>query len=138
MKKYISKYSNGKMVSAAQYITEIICEHKAKKDKKDLHYRFWTTKYWETYYKNQISSANKLLISYEAQDIIDALNDSRSQKIYSLRAPFLKPIIEDAKIKNESKNKKLSKTFDRTDKKIFRQHAPQKNIISKLEELDND
>jgi len=32
--KYISKYSNNKFVSAAQYITEIICEHKAKKDKK--------------------------------------------------------------------------------------------------------
>ena len=26
--KYLSKYSNGKEVTAAQYITEIICEHK--------------------------------------------------------------------------------------------------------------
>ena len=38
--KYISKYSNGKEVSAAQYITELICENKAKQDKKDLHYKF--------------------------------------------------------------------------------------------------
>lgn len=138
MKKYISKYSNGKMVSAAQYITEIICEHKAKKDNKDLHYRFWTTNYWEKFYKNQISSANKLLTVYEAQDIVDALNDTRAQKIYSLRAPFLNPIIDDARIRNESKNKTLSKTFDRTEKKIFRQHSTKKNIISKLEELDNE
>jgi hypothetical protein len=36
--KYLSKYSNGKTVSAAQYITEIICENKAKRDKLDLHW----------------------------------------------------------------------------------------------------
>ena len=29
--KYISKYSNNKEVTAAQYITEIICEHYAQK-----------------------------------------------------------------------------------------------------------
>ena len=33
-------------VSDAQYITEIICEHKAKRDRKDLHYRFWLNKEW--------------------------------------------------------------------------------------------
>ena len=48
---YISKYSNGKKVSDAQYITEIICEHKAKRDKKDLHYRFWLNKEWEKFFK---------------------------------------------------------------------------------------
>ena len=38
--KFESKYSNNKMVSAAQYITELICENKAKIDKKDIHYKF--------------------------------------------------------------------------------------------------
>ena len=46
---YISKYSNGKEVSDAQYITEIICEKKAKREKKDLHYRFWLNKEWENF-----------------------------------------------------------------------------------------
>jgi len=138
MKKYISKYSNGKAVSPAQYITEIICEHKAKKEKKDLHYRFWTTKYWETYYRNQIATANKLLLTYSAEDIIDGLNDAKAQKIYSLRAPFLKPIIENAQRNNQAKNKTLSKNFDRTEKKVFRKHISTNNIISRLEELDHD
>jgi len=44
--KYISKYSNGKQVSAAQYITELICENKARIEQKDLHYRFWNNKEW--------------------------------------------------------------------------------------------
>jgi hypothetical protein len=135
-KKYLSKYSNGKTVSAAQYITEIICEHKAIRDKKDLHYRFWTTPYWSKFYKDQIASSIKLLKSYDAEDIIGALRDARGQKIYSLRAPFLKPIIEEISEANKKKNKTLSKEFDRTEKTDFRKHIPSNNIISKLKDLE--
>jgi hypothetical protein len=135
-KKYLSKYSNGKSVSAAQYITEIICEHKAIKDKKDLHYRFWTTPYWSKFYKDQISSAIKLLKCYDVEDVIGALKDSRGQKIYSLRAPFLKPIIEEISEQNKRKNQILSKEFDRTEKIEFRKHIPSSNIISKLKDLE--
>lgn len=139
MTKYLSKYSNGKTVSAAQYITEIICEHKAKKDKKDLHYKFWTTDYWSRFYRDQIASANKLLKEYSAEDIVCALNSSKAQQIYSLRAPFLKPIIEQASITNQKKNQTLSKHFDRQEKVNFRKHKPKQNIISKLKDLeDND
>lgn len=136
MDKYLSKYSNGKNVSAAQYITELICENKAKKDNKDLHYRFWTTKYWEQFYRNQIASAYKLLKRYEAKPIIAAIRSTQGQKIYSLRAPFLEPIIKDMANKQESENSQLSKTLDRTDKKIFRDNQPTRNIISKLKELE--
>lgn len=138
MKKYLSKYSNGKSVSPAQYITEIICEHKAKRDKKDLHYKFWTTEYWSKFYRDQIASANKLLKAYSPEDIVCALNSQKAQQIYSLRAPFLKPIIEQAATINQQKNKVLSKTFDRQEKINFRKHEPKKNIISKLEDLENN
>jgi hypothetical protein len=138
MKKYLSKYSNGKTVSAAQYITEIICEHKAKKDKKDLHYRFWTTPYWSKFYRDQIASANKLIKEYSPDDIISAINSQKAQQIYSLRAPFLKPIIEEAAAVNQKKNHILSKQFDRQEKINFRKHKPKQNIISKLEDLENN
>jgi len=92
--KYPSKYSNGKLVSAAQFITEIICENKAIKDNKDLHYRFWTNKNWASFYRSQIASAHKLLKTYDATAIIKALKNSKARKIYSLRAPHLIPIIE--------------------------------------------
>lgn len=132
---YISKYSNGKEVSAAQYITELICENKAKQEKKDLHFKFWTNKEWAAYYRNQIATANKLVKKYNEQAIIRALKNSKAQKIYSLRAPHLVAIIEyETELLNQE-NKLLSKEFDRSDNKKHR-HSIQKTVISKLKELE--
>ena len=136
MDKYYSKYSNGKTVSAAQYITELVCENKAKKDKLDLHYRFWTTAVWEKYYKDQIASSYKLIKKYSAKAIIAALRSHEGQKIYSLRAPFLLPIIEAKEKSIASENKELTIELDRTDKTTFRKTLPKNNIISKLKELE--
>ena len=137
-KQYPSKYSNGKQVSAAQYITEIICENKAKLNKQDLHYRFWTNKEWEKFYKDQIASANKLLKKYSDTAIVRALNSSKAQKIYSLRAPFLIPIIEAEEQIFQSENKELSLDLNRPDKVVFGTFKKQRNIISKLKDLDNE
>lgn len=137
--KYISKYSNGKCVSAAQYITEIICEKRAKYNKEDLHYRFWVAKKWSAYYRNQIASANKLLTKYSAKAIIRALSDKASQNIYSLRAPHLVDIIERAEADISSQNETMTLVPNRKDDKTFLSNTKQKkDIISKLRELDND
>lgn len=135
--KYVSKYSNGKLVSAAQYITELICENKARKEKNDLHYRFWVSKKWSLYYRNQIASANKLLESYEAKAIIGALRDKQAEGIYSLRAPHLKPIIEKHADLLRNQNLDLTLEIDRDEKKTYRKQSTANNIISKLRELDN-
>lgn len=136
---YPSRYSNGKNVSAAQYITELICEHKAKIDKLDLHYRFWTNKTWSKYYRDQIASANKLLTKYDAKAIIRALNDSKSEKIYSLRAPHLIAIIEKHQqvVQSEQLSEDKNIEINRTDKLIYRINSQYKGIISKLKELDD-
>jgi hypothetical protein len=137
--KYPSKYSNGKLVSAAQFITEIICENKAMKDNKDLHYRFWTNKNWESFYRSQIASAHKLLKTYDAKAIIKALKNSKARKIYSLRAPHLIPIIEtEQAILSNTEIKAVDYTDHRKTKNIkFRQDLDsKKNIISKLRELE--
>jgi hypothetical protein len=136
MDKYISKYSNNKEVSAAQYITELICENKAIKDKLDLHYRFWTNKKWSMYYRNQIASANKLLEKYNAKAIIAALKNPEAKNIYSLRAPHLPNIIEKMQDKIDNENSTLTLSFDRTEKNSFRSNPIKKNIISKLKELE--
>jgi hypothetical protein len=136
MDKFYSKYSNGKSVSAAQYITELVCENKAQKDKLDLHYRFWTTKSWEKYYKDQIASANKLIKKYTAKAIIAALRSHEGQKIYSLRAPFLVPIIEKQQKILDKQNTVLTKDLNRKEKTVFRNNVPKNNIISRLEELE--
>jgi hypothetical protein len=136
MDKYISKYSNDKEVSAAQYITELICENKAIKDKLDLHYRFWLNKKWAFYYKNQIASAHKLLTKYSAKAIILALRHSDARKIFSLRAPHLPAIIERMENELASQNTNLTIDFDRNLKTTFRANKQAKNIISKLKELE--
>ena len=136
--KYPSKYSNGKTVSAAQYITEIICERKAKINKQDLHYRFWVTKTWAAYYRNQIASAHKLLKTYSDTSIVKALNSKKAEKIYSLRAPHLIPIIEQEENVLAQRNQELSFELDRTEKTVFRKARATNNIISKLKGLDDE
>ena len=134
--QYISKYSNGKKVSAAQYITEIICEHKAIKDKEDIHYKFWSTKKWSSFYRSQIGSANKLLTEYTDKAIIRALNTNEGKKIFSLRAPHLKDIIVREQAKIDSENKQITIDYDRNKSKKHRQNNANKSIISKLKELE--
>lgn len=139
-KKYISKYSNNKEVSAAQYITELICENKAKKDKLDLHYRFWLNKEWASYYKNQIASAYKLVKKYDDTAIVRALKNEKAAKIYSLRAPHLTPIIEEEQKKIDAENKHLTLDLTRVKDVKFgtKINKRTKNIFSKLEDIDNE
>lgn len=135
--KYISKYSNDKEVTPAQFITELICENKARKEKKDLHYRFWTNKDWAKYYRDQIATANKLLLKYEANAIIRALKNQKAEKIYSLRAPHLIAIIEQEQELLSKENKNLSLDLNRTEPiNYFTQNINKKSILSKLRELE--
>lgn len=138
MDKYISKYSNGKEVSAAQYITELICENKARLEKKDLHYRFWTNKIWSKYYRDQIATSNKLLQKYDAKSIVNALKDSQASKIFSLRAPHLIAIIDKHQKLLEAENKDFTLDINRESAGTFRSTVKRNNILSKLKELDDD
>lgn len=138
--KFMSRYSNNKEVSAAQYITEIICEKKAKLDKKDIHYKFWLNKEWSAFYRNQIATANKLVKQYNPLAIVKALQDSKTVNTYSLRAPMLKPIIEHHQKILDSQNKEFSKDIDRSSHKKYKtnNHKKSNNILSKLEDIDNE
>ena len=137
MNKYISKYSNGKKVTAAQYITEIVCENKATMENKDLHYRFWVEPYWEKYYKNQISSAHKLLKQYDAICVAKALSKGKGKRIFSLRAKHLIPLIEleEQKLKNSKSTQTLINV--KKDNIITKKNKHKKNILDTLEDLDN-
>lgn len=138
-KKYTSKYSNGKLVSAAQYITEIICEKKAKIEKKDLHFKFWTNKIWASFYRNQISSANALLKKYSETAIIRALTNYKTSKIYSLRAPSLVAIIkEQEKVLNDEASKDIKiPIISRNTNNTGKNHKNKSNILDKLKDIDN-
>ena len=136
--KFPSKYSNGKVVTAAQYITEIICERKAVSDGLDLHYRFWLQPKWSAFYRNQIASAHKLLAKHDAMAIVKALQTTQGKKIYSLRAPHLPAIIEQQKKILDQKNNTLTQDIQRKSEIVFQQNNQTKSIISKLKDLDNE
>lgn len=139
MADYLSKYSNGKPVSEAQYITELICENKARKDKEDLHYRFWVSKKWESFYKNQIASAHKLLKQHKAKAIIAAIKSEKAKNTYSLRSPFLLPLIKEAQYNIEKENNELTIKLTRSGDVKFANKAKKTNgLLSKLKDIENE
>jgi hypothetical protein len=137
--KFISRYSNGKEVTPAQYITELICEKKAQINREDLHYKFWATKKWEKFYRDQIATANKLVKKYDPIAIVKALNSTKTKNMYSLRAPFFAKVVEEEQEKLALMNKELTQNIERKDDAKFLQNKKiKKNIVSKLKELDNE
>lgn len=135
--KYLSKYSNGKSVCPAQFITEIVCERKAEIEKVDLHYRFWLQKYWEKFYKNQIATAHKLVKKYPHKAIVKALQSPAGRRIYSLRAPHLPAIIEQQATILAKENTVFTKQANRKTDVSFQKTTQKKNILSKLKDIDN-
>lgn len=134
--KYISKYSNNKEVTPAQYITELICENKARIDKKDLHYKFWTNKIWAKFYRDQIATTNKLLGTYDAKAIINAIKHPASKNTYSLRSKYLLEIIKQEQEKIKNQKLELNQDFDRSTDKTFKKESKTKNTLSRLKELE--
>lgn len=134
---YPSRYSPRGYVHAAQYITELICEKKAKVEGKELPLKFWELSDWLKYYKYQIMLANKLIKKYGEHVVISTLNDNRMWKTYSLRSPFLEKICEEYKDKQETAMKiAKSLEYDFSEKETFDSNNNKKSIISKLRDLD--
>lgn len=139
--KYPSKYSNGKDITAAQFITEMICENKAKNSNTDLHYKFWLNKQWAAFYKDQIATAYKLLKKYDEKAVIKALSSPEAVKIYSLRSPILPTLIKQQTDILNTKSIYFDKKIDRKENKTFgqvRSSKSHRNILNKLKEIDND
>lgn len=139
--KYPSIYSPKGWVTAAQYIIEVVCEHKAKADKVDLPVRFWLNKEWAAYYKMQLRAAHKLLKQYDEKAIIRALKDPRGKKIYSLMAPWLVDIIEEKQRLVDVENQNLRDLMQQEQKAVedgpvtFRKQRKSESILDKLEGL---
>jgi len=95
--RYPSRYSPQKFVTAAQYIVELACERKAKKENKDLPTQFWKLKEWATFYRSQVNTSNSLIKKYGEASVIAALKNKASAWMYSLRAPGFEDIIKQEK-----------------------------------------
>ena len=134
--RYPSRYSPEGWVSASQYITELICEKKARTDKKELPIKFWEIKEWCTYYKYQITLANKLIKSHGEDVVIAALKDDRCWSTYSLRAPRLKQVIEEKEKEKVERPQNTEYNIKDSEEVKHKTNNNKKSIISKLRDLD--
>lgn len=94
MHKMPSRYSPGKDVTPAQFITELICEKKAAQDDDELPIQYWKIKKWQRYFQSQVTAAHKLVKKYPPDQIIRALQRIDAKTIYSLRNPYLIKLIK--------------------------------------------
>ena len=133
--KYPSRYSPDGWVSAPQYITEFVCEKKARKDNKELPIKFWEISEWRKYFRYQITLANKLLKDFPEEAIIAALKDNRCWKTYSLRSLFLHSIIKEKEALIQERESVDYNVVESKEVK-HKTNNNKKSIISKLRELD--
>lgn len=134
--RYPSRYSPEGWVSASQYITELICEKKARTDKKELPIKFWEIKEWCKYYKYQITLANKLIKAHGEDVVIAALKDDRCWSTYSLRAPRLKQVIEEKEKEKVERPQNTEYNIKDSEEVKHKTNNNKKSIISKLRDLD--
>jgi len=135
--RYPSRYSPKGWVSAPQYITELICEKMAQRDKKDLPMKFWEIKEWRKYFKYQITLANKLIKEHGEEIVIAALKDERCWSTYSLRAPRLQEIIEEKARAKKERVESVKYNINDSDEVRHRTNNNKKSIVSKLRDLDD-
>jgi len=136
-----SKYkspSTGEYCTAAQYISELMCQRMAEKNNEgSLAYKFWNTKKWKRTYVNQIIKANELVEKYDERAIVKFLNSNRGKKIYSLRFPNLENMIaeEEIKLKKLEENGDIA-DYEDSSKSQPRKPFGKKSDMSRLRNLD--
>src|SRR5436305_18032 len=81
-----------RLVTAAQWLGEFMCERRADRQKKSLHLQFWKTKPWDTIYRLQVIAANRLLKRLPTDTgmkaIMRFLRSPKGKTVYSLMGPF--------------------------------------------------
>lgn len=137
-KKYPSRYSNGKKVTAAQYIAELMCEKQAQKEKKELPQKFWEHAAWKKPYKNQLYAAYGLLKIYDEKAIIKALKSKEAYGVYSLRAPSIDRLIKQEQEELKRQKNKPSVEIERKDTSSKpRRHIVKETNLGRLRGLDD-
>ena len=107
-RRFPSNYGGGD-ITPAQYIIELICAKKAAMSKTNLSYKFWYTTEWSSFFKRWLRQVHILLKKYDALAIINALNDEKSGKRWSIHTDFMLNLIDEhsKKLKKENKSKKV-------------------------------
>jgi hypothetical protein len=134
---YPSPYSPGGWVTGPQYIIELICESKARREKKDLPIQFWHLKEWASYFKSQLRCVYKLLKTYDERAVINMLKANKG--VFSVRPNFVEALIikEQKKIDAIKSKPRIEPIIDKpTENARIRDKEFKKNTLSRLRDLD--
>lgn len=98
---YPSRYGQKRMVTVAQYLAELMCERRAKQEKRNLPPQFWKNEVWKKIFVQQVISANKLLSRLDpdrtgigARALSAFLRSDEGKGIYSLSPAWILPLVE--------------------------------------------
>jgi len=119
--KYPSRYSPGGWVTGPQYIIELICERKAKRENVDLPIQFWNLFEWASYYKSQLRSCHQLTKKYSEKAILDMLKENKS--CFSLRPQWVHELVEKEYKNLEMQKELFKKDTTPTDRKKNKTHS---------------
>jgi hypothetical protein len=135
-----------KIIKPAQRIVDIICQRFAQKLGTTLPPKYWKDDRFARHYALQIITANALLKTYSVEAIVAALNCPQGDRIWSLKAAWLDPIIAIEQKKIDVLNQKKEEYFknkeltEAKDTKIpfepIEYKTNKKSKVSLLEKLD--
>lgn len=89
----LSRFGGG-WISDGQYLAEGMCVRVALSKGKTLPLRFWEHADWKNFFLMQLRFANALLKEFAAEAIINALRSPEGKTAFSLRAKWLRPLLE--------------------------------------------
>lgn len=89
--RFQSQFSPSKNISAAQYVTELVCKNNARKNGQDLPLKFWTIDSWNKFYKFQIKCCNDLLKIVDEEILISFV---KQHNIWNLSAKWILESLE--------------------------------------------
>lgn len=126
------KYKNkaGSLVTAAQYITELLIIREAEIRRTILPHRFWLLPDYTKKYQIKIIHVNRFLKSYDPDDVVMALMSNEGKKVYGLKCPFLPRLIQEQQVIRKKQN--VSTEYD-----ITEDISTRKNTFNKQTNLRN-
>lgn len=98
------------------FLADIMCKRKGKKENIPTPPGYWSMPEWKIFFKQQILAANKLMKIYPFEVLVAAVNNKKTNWIYSLHYPGLKQILleensryERSQKREEQQREKMSK-----------------------------
>jgi hypothetical protein len=138
MSGYKSKYcTEDKIVTAPQYLAELMCEKSARQKGVDLPDRFWNNPQWNRVFRRHIAQLHRLLQRFQVEAVVRAFHDQRTSGFLSFgNKRFLPIIAEHAKKLEQVKKRELQTTEVSEGTGPPRKPVGQKSAITRLREID--